>query len=174
MPNYFYLVYRPPSAGRASKDKLCELLRTAEKNSIFVGDFNLPGVDWNTGEAKGEDDIVMQEVQEHNFSQLVDFKTHTNMPEKVSNVSEAGRCDHVIIQFDLEISSRGGGEKKLVKNWRRADWEKIRKGLEATVWPTTEDGATAEEAWQQMRIVIDGLVKDNVPEVAYKQKKRTG
>ena len=181
---YIYLVYRPPAAGRASKDRLCELLRTAEKNSIFVGDFNLPGVDWSTGEANGEDDIVMQEVQENNFSQMVDFKTHikggcldlviTNMPEKVSNVSEAGRLgksDHVIIQFDLEISSRGGGEKKLVKNWRRADWEKIRRGLEATVWPTTEDRATAEEAWQQMRDVIDGLVKDNVPEVAYKQKK---
>ena len=73
----------------------------------------------------------MQEVQENNFSQMVDFKTHikggcldlviTNMPEKVSNVSEAGRLgksDHVIIQFDLEISSRG---------WRR---EKVGEKLE--------------------------------------------
>ena len=94
---YIYLVYRPPSAGASSKDKLCELLRCAEKNSILVGDFNLPGINWESGEARGEDDRVMQELQENNFSQLVDFRTHirggcldlviTNMPEKVSNVT---------------------------------------------------------------------------------------
>ena len=48
---YIYLVYRPPSAGASSKDKLCELLRCAEKNSILVGDFNLPGIIWESGEA---------------------------------------------------------------------------------------------------------------------------
>ena len=74
---YIYLVYRPPSAGVASKDKLCELLRSAEKNSIFVGDFNLPSVNWDSGEARGEDERVVQELQENNLTQLVDFKTHT-------------------------------------------------------------------------------------------------
>ena len=174
-------MYRPPSTGRASKDKLCELLRATEKNSIFVGDFNLPGVNWDTGEANGEDDIV---VQENNFSQLVDFETHikggcldliiTNIPEKVSNLAEAGRLgksDHVIVQFDLEIASRVSGDKRLVKSWRKVDWCRIKKGLETTVWPTTEDRTSAEEAWQTMRKVIDGLVRENVPEIVYKQKK---
>ena len=58
----------------ASKDKLCELLRRAEKNSIFVGDFNLPGVNWDSGEARGEDERVVQELQENNLTQLVDFQ----------------------------------------------------------------------------------------------------
>ena len=178
---YIYLVYRPPSTGRASKDKLCELLRATEKNSIFVGDFNLPGVNWDTGEANGEDDIV---VQENNFSQLVDFETHikggcldliiTNIPEKVSNLAEAGRLgksDHVIVQFDLEIASRVSGDKRLVKSWRKVDWCRIKKGLETTVWPTTEDRTSAEDAWQTMRKVINGLVRENIPEIVYKQKK---
>ena len=42
---YIYLLYRPPSAGQKSKDDLCELVRAAEKNSLFIGDFNLPGMD---------------------------------------------------------------------------------------------------------------------------------
>ena len=48
---YVYLVYRPPSAGQLSKDKLYVLLGQAEKNSIFIGDFNLPGIDWQNGMA---------------------------------------------------------------------------------------------------------------------------
>ena len=159
-------------------------MRAAEKNSIFVGDFNLPGVNWDTGEENGEDDIVVQEMQENNFSQLVDFKTHikggcldliiTNIPEKVSNLAEAGRLgksDHVIVQFDLEIASRVSGDKRLVKSWRKADWGRIKKGLETTVWPTTEDRTSAEDAWQTMRKVINGLVRENIPEIVYKQKK---
>ena len=181
---YIYLVYRPPSAGASSKDKLCELLRCAEKNSILVGDFNLPGINWESGEARGEDDRVMQELQENNFSQLVDFRTHirggcldlviTNMPEKVSNVTEAGRLgksDHVIIQFDLEIRKNSTGERKVIKNWKRADWDKIRGGLAATVWPVTEDEVSTEAAWQQLRDVVDRLVKESVPECEFKLRK---
>ena len=98
-------MYRPSSPGGTSKDKLCELFRNTEKNSILVGDFNLSGVDWDSGVAHGEDDRVVLELRENSFSQLVDFKTHirgrcldlviTNMPEKVSNVTEAGRLDKV-------------------------------------------------------------------------------
>ena len=181
---YIYLVYRPPSAGAASKDKLCDLLSRAEKNSIFVGDFNLPGVDWNSGEARGEDDRVIQVLQETNLTQLVDFKTHirggcldlviTNMPEKVSNVVEAGRLgksDHVIIQFDLELNSCQRGERKVIKNWKRADWTRIKSRLAATAWPATNDGVTTEEAWQQLRDVVDKLVKEYVPECEFKPRK---
>ena len=181
---YIYLVYRPPSAEAASKDKLCDLLSRAEKNSIFVGDFNLPGVDWNSGEARGEDDRVIQVLQETNLTQLVDFKTHirggcldlviTNMPEKVSNVVEAGRLgksDHVIIQFDLELNSCQRGERKVIKNWKRADWTRIKSRLAATAWPATNDGVTTEEAWQQLRDAVDKLVKEYVPECEFKPRK---
>ena len=70
------LLYRPPNAGQASKDKLCELLSQAEKNSLFIGDFNLPGVDWEAGAGHGADIKIVQEVQEHDFTQMVDFPTH--------------------------------------------------------------------------------------------------
>ena len=42
-----------------------------------MGDFNLPSVNWDSGEARGEDERVVQELQENNLTQLVDFKTHT-------------------------------------------------------------------------------------------------
>ena len=92
---------------------------------------------------------MIQVLQETNLTQLVDFKTHirggcldlviTNMPEKVSNVVEAGRLgksDHVIIQFDLELNSCHRGERKVIKNWKRADWTGIKSGLQRQPgWP---------------------------------------
>jgi len=47
----FYLIYRSPNAPPESIDYLANLLRTAGKNSVFIGDFNLPEVDWETGRA---------------------------------------------------------------------------------------------------------------------------
>ena len=124
-----------------------------------MGDFNLPGVDWSSGASSKEDEQLVQELQEHHFTQLVDFRTHikggcldlilTNMPEKVSKVEEAGRLgksDHVIIQFDLELTSKNSCERKLIKNWNRVDWKKIRRGLETKVWPTSGDAVTTGEA----------------------------
>ena len=149
-----------------------------------MGDFNLPGVDWSSGASSKEDEQLVQELQEHHFTQLVDFRTHikggcldlilTNMPEKVSKVEEAGRLgksDHVIIQFDLELTSKNSCERKLIKNWKRADWKKIRRGLETTVWPTSGDAVTTGEAWQQLRQVIDRLVDEHVPENEFKLRK---
>ena len=69
-------MYRPSSPGGTSKGKLSELFRNTEKNSILVGDFNLSGVDWDSGVAHGEDDRVVLELRENSFSQLVDFKNH--------------------------------------------------------------------------------------------------
>ena len=93
---YVYLVYRPPSAGQLSKDKLCVLLGQAEKNSIFIGDFNLPGIDWQNVTAQGSDVRIVEAAQESGLTQLMHFPTHINggclelvlknVPEKVSSI----------------------------------------------------------------------------------------
>ena len=49
----FYLVYRSPNATGDSIDLLAELIRSAGNNSVLIGDFNLPDVDWQAGRAQG-------------------------------------------------------------------------------------------------------------------------
>ena len=41
-----YLIYRPPSGGANSIDNLTALISAAERRSIFIGDFNLPEINW--------------------------------------------------------------------------------------------------------------------------------
>ena len=98
----------------------------------------------------------------------------TNMPEKVSSILDVGRIgksDYVVIQLEIETVIKNTGEKKVVKNWKKAKWENIKQGLRAQVWPMTTDRVTAEEAWTQLRRVIDGLVDENVPESEFKQRR---
>jgi hypothetical protein len=161
---YFYLIYRPPSSGQDSKDKICELFRSAEKNSVFIGDFNLPDIDWQTGAAGSRSsDAIVEAATAAGLRQLVEFPTHTrgnvldlvttNVPERVENVREGervGRSDHVVVQCELTMD-RNSNNRIKVKNWSKAEWKSIRDGIKNTVWPTTTDGTTAEEAWQQLQ-----------------------
>ena len=42
-----YVVYRSPNSSTENNNKLNELLRTIPPNSIIVGDFNYPSINWD-------------------------------------------------------------------------------------------------------------------------------
>jgi Endonuclease-reverse transcriptase len=73
--------------------KLANLISKAGKNSIFIGDFNMTGVNWETGTCKAHERVVAEAIEDKLMVQLVDFARHkkgnildlvvTNMPERV-------------------------------------------------------------------------------------------
>ena len=171
---YFYLIYRPPSSGQENFDLLCELVDNAEKNSIMVGDFNLHNIDWSSGEARGREAKFVTVLQDNYMEQLVDFKTHikgncldlliTNIPGKVKEVCEMGRLgksDHIIMQISLALAEQRESKPVVTKNWKRADWQKVRAGLSETIWPRTDDDLSAQEAWRKLRDTLDTLEEEN-------------
>ena len=70
------LVYRPPSSNEANTSELCKLLKSSGKNSLFIGDFNFPSIDWNLKTCDRKSENFLQAVEENEYDQLVDFKTH--------------------------------------------------------------------------------------------------
>jgi myo-inositol-hexaphosphate 3-phosphohydrolase len=60
----FYLVYRPPSAPADSITELVHMVRSAEKGCVFIGDFNLPMIDWEAGVARGKAEELLDAVQD--------------------------------------------------------------------------------------------------------------
>jgi hypothetical protein len=115
------LVYRPPSAPPESITELAKLVSEAKNNEIFVGDFNLPIIDWvGGGGSSGREGAFVEATENALMQQLVDFATHTrgnifdlvltNIPERVEEIYEAGRLgrsDHVIIVTRVGV----GGEE---------------------------------------------------------------
>ncbi len=90
------LLYRPPSSGLDNLTELSEM--EADENTVFIGDFYLPGIDWEHEQAKdARARALLSTVME---DQLTTFPTHvkgnildlllTNCSDKILNVSEVG------------------------------------------------------------------------------------
>lgn len=95
------LLYRPPSSGLDNLTELSEILRGADENTVFIGDFYLPRIDWEHEQAKdARARALLSTVMEEGLDQLTTFRTHvkgnildlllTNCSDKILNVSEVG------------------------------------------------------------------------------------
>jgi hypothetical protein len=168
------LVYRPPSAPANSISELEEAVRTAGKNSLLFGDFNLPDIDWEKGTASGRSADFLTAVEDNMMEQLVTFPTQvkgntldlviTNIPERVDEVSEQGRLgksDHVIIVTKVKVG-RQQGLIKQQPDWRKADWDAMRADLKRErILIRREHGV--DEAWCTVKERIEQLVSTYVP-----------
>jgi hypothetical protein len=45
-PLHVIVVYRPPNSGRQNVQHLCELLQSLDQNTLVIGDFHLPDIQW--------------------------------------------------------------------------------------------------------------------------------
>ena len=77
----------------------------------------------------------------------------------------------MILEFNLAIGETKQKEQVAVKNWKKADWNKIKEGLRNTIWPTTTDNSTVEESWGLLRSKLDQLVEENVPTCTFRPRK---
>ena len=71
----FYVIYRSPNSTPDNTYKLCDLINNAPAHgfNIFIGDFNLPDIDWENNCAGRKSCYFLDTVNENFYSQLVDF-----------------------------------------------------------------------------------------------------
>jgi hypothetical protein len=75
-------------------------VKSIGKNSIIIGDFNLPDISWETGEASGRAREFVEATDDALLVQMVEFPIHvkgncldlvlTNIPERIEDVCEGG------------------------------------------------------------------------------------
>jgi hypothetical protein len=90
----------------------------------------------------------------------------TNCPQRILSVSEEGKLgnsDHSAILVIAEISPARGSECERRRNWRRGDYEEIRKRLRETDWETVLSSERTEENWETFKKIIVNCVNDQVP-----------
>jgi hypothetical protein len=170
-----YLLYRSTNASPASMAGLVHLVKSVGKNSIIIGDFNLPDISWKTREASGRAREFVEAADDALLVQMVEFPTHVkgicldlvlnNIPKRIEEVCEGGRLgqsDHEMICVKISYGVVWEA-RKVVKDWRRADWQKMRKGMEKTVWRRELRGLTASEMRARFKAKVTATVKKNVP-----------
>ena len=173
----FNLVYRPPSAGVDSITELAELVRNAGKSTVFIGDFNMPSIDWfGGGGASGRERCFQEAVEDSLMQQMVDFPTQvrgnvldlfiTNVPERVEEIYEMGRLgksDHVMIMATVTMEAEPDEDDSTAPDWRKADWDAMRRDLATQGWRRRLNQCGTEEAWLILKQKLHGLIDIHVP-----------
>ena len=171
-----YLVYRPPSGGSASIEALSDLIRSVERNSILIGDFNIPEIDWQMGQARGRGAKVLEAAEDKLLEQMIDFSTHirgnilnlllTNITEQVLETAEAGRLghsDHSMILVTVAVKADARTKAATQPNWYKADWGKMREELGKVDWRGQMVGKSGQQAWELLKNKIQEAVDKHVP-----------
>jgi len=114
-----------------------------DEKTILIGDFNLPGIDWEQEKAKdARGRELLEAAMEAGMQQLVNFPTHvkgnildlllTNCSDKVLEVSDQGRLgksDHCLLKLVIDMHPDHPNNKGTRYNWSRANYEEMRNDL---------------------------------------------
>ena len=126
---------------------------------MYIGDFNLPGINWqsNTSSRKGLQ--LLETVNDVFMEQIIDFPTHiggntldlclTNKPENVINISSLGNLgnsDHTIVQIDVIFSAKMNNTDELVRDWASGDIARLKLFLDNQDWDRKLQGLSTDEA----------------------------
>ena len=134
------LCYRPPNSSNEYNSLLCdEIKQFTSKNSVILGDFNYPDIDWEaySGNSTSEefrdiclDRFLHQHVHDptrgENILDLV-LSTSYSLVSGVSVTSPLGNSDHAVISFDIAFCNQHKLNKRKAPNVYKADFLTIRQ-----------------------------------------------
>ena len=182
-PVNIILAYRPPSSSIENLEQLCSLVKNMPKNTIIIGDINLPHIDWTTGQADSKGRRLYEVVMEENVEQLVRFPTHdkgntldlvlTNMASNIISVTEdgkLGKSDHCVIITEVRIPKRSEKNRKKILNWKKADYHQIKEYLAKVDWNEVLTRQSVNEAWEAFKNEIKIATAKFVPFSTIKRK----
>lgn len=185
VPLTFYLVYRPPTSSSDNMTALAEILSQVEPNAFLIGDFNLPGVNWDSYTATGRAAEVAEAAADSHLEQLVQFPTHTkgntldlvlsNNPDLVYEIADTGRIgksDHCILMVTIMVEPSFQQEDSIVQDWRKADWDRIRQELGSTDWDKELTNLDIEAAWKKFSSKVTASIDLHTPTKKRRSRRR--
>ena len=176
------LVYRPPREPFSTSDsnytaKLCHMVKSLQGKSLIVGDFNFPGIDWESmhSDSPGER-VFLNVIQDKFFTQHVDFPTHdcgnildlvlassNDLVHSVLDYGNLGKSDHRLLRINLSCVSFGQQSSELVPDWSKADFDAIRESISAVDWENILRDLSGAEAWDVFKQILETEIDRCVP-----------
>jgi hypothetical protein len=174
-PLNIVLIYRPPNSGFANTEELCKLIEGAEGDTILIGDFNYPEIDWNSNTTTARSQPIIEAIAAKQMQQLIYFPTHTkgnvldlvitNCGDRILNVEDGGRLgrsDHAIINVTVAAEIKEQSHTAPRHNWLKADLENMRKDLRQKRW-NINGNTDIEGDWRELKDTLRMLTDKYVP-----------
>ena len=176
------LAYRPPVAPGSPADggnmeRLCRLLSRQAGKVVVLGDFNLPGIDWDRWwSASAGERMMLDTLGDMFWSQLVRGPTHrlgntldlcmASSLEFVVGVevtAPLGNSDHNGLEVTLLGQPPDKSSKEEVPDWPRANMEKMREMLGEVDWEVEFGQLGGRESMDKFYQVVDRVTRECVP-----------
>ena len=194
-------IYRSPSSDEETTVRelgklLDHVMQDKPKKTqlIICGDFNLKGIDWSqevctSGSSQGaqamlkkvQDLLLFQHIlrptryrlgQTPQTLDLV-FTEEENAIESLEYFDGLGLSDHLIVTFQLAEDLWLKRKQQTPRhNYRRADFESMRRELKKTSLVANLETNTTEEVWKLFQSTMHMLVEQHVPKKKPPKKKR--
>jgi hypothetical protein len=156
------VTYRPPGQSQELDIEMYQVLRQSLNNeSVILGDFNLPHIDWETLTGVETESHRMLEFIEDNFLiQLVTEPTRENnildlviasQEHLINNITvgeHLGSCDHKVVRAEINTRTNIVENRTFVPNFGRGNYEGLRSALSHLSPPVTTQ---VEDAWSYFK-----------------------
>ena len=150
-------LYRCPNITIQNNEKIHNAISEGSKGDcIIMGDFNHGNIKWDSQQSTGvEDQKLLCLVQDNFLTQHVLEPTRaarvldivlSSQKELVDNVviqEPLGSSDHNQLHFNINIKSDKTKVKQCRRDFRRGNYEEIRKSLELIDWNDKMNNKTA-------------------------------
>ena len=181
------LIYRSDSGSEENNTNLRTLIAEASDRKfahyLMMGDFNYPGIDWNVYSARRENSEEQKFVEcilDNYMFQFVHKPTRwrgTNTPNVLDLIitkdefcidnleyqSPLGKSDHCVIIFDYICYVPSNMKAKERRNYRKADYESMRKELDTFDWESYLRSDSIDEMWTKFCVKIYDIEQKYVP-----------
>ena len=170
-----FLIYRPPSSSVLNYNMLCEVVRAAPKDSLIIGDINLPNIDWRNLTSDNFSRDFMNSCIDNNFVQYIDFPTHrkNNILDlvlsnndcviSVENLGPLSNSDHVMLLIHSCVDFLVNENNEVKLDWSKANYDEMKNNLLNKNWLNVLNSDNIESNWQSFKSVINEVIKKNVP-----------
>ena len=189
-PLYLASFYKPPNttsqpleALASSYNELITLHERSSPNVIIGGDFNLPGIDWETWQSdctnKSQHEVLLYFLLDNSLSQLISQTSRptsnsildlhiTSSPNLIENIQAVpGISDYLAIIFDVNYKPHIPRKpSRKVYQFNKADKISLTMKAKAVLEKNIKSDPTKNDIntnWCTIKSILNNLLNDYVP-----------
>ena len=179
-----HVIYRSPNSSPENNTNINNYIRSINENSIIVGDFNYPHINWELMSGNSHATDFIESVSEKFLTQHVTFPTHnggntldlvlSNIPNRVESVTDCGKLgnsDHVIISTVVKFVITTNVPSHTVWDFKKANFDEMKAEIAKTSWKEILVN-DVESDWDEFKNRFTHLCHKFVPKKSVKEMKR--
>ena len=182
---HIHVFYRSPNSTTEVTEDVLKYIENIPSNSILVGDFNYPEIDWSTlSSSQADGQVFLDTVNDKLLSQHVDFPTNftpqpngqttatsidlvltddDNLIASVKPVGQLGLSHHSIIQVEIVVPSGSNDTVELVPDYAKANFEMMHEKFDMIDWETQLSDLDTENSWNFFKVTYSSIVDACIP-----------